>query len=56
MEIWRPRYLSLGQWKKCAFTDVMDRQKSQLLGSAVVEQYLGSAVAEDVRVSEDDFS
>lgn len=41
---------------RSAHSLTLDRQKSQLLGSAVVEQYLGSATAEDARVSEDDFS
>ena len=34
----------------------VDRQKSQLLDSPVVQQYLGTTIAETPDVSEDDFS
>ena len=38
------------------FTDALVHQKSQLLGSAVVQQYLGNMIAKSPGVPEDDFS
>ena len=38
------------------FTNALVHQKSQLLGSAVVQQYLGSMIATNPGVPEDDFS
>ena len=38
------------------FTNALAHQKSQLLGSAVVQQYLGSMMAKSPGVTEDDFS